>query len=204
MKTKFLLLATLILITSSNVMSQDNKSGLRGSLNLSNMYVDDVDDENLKPGFAVGVYFRNYISESVSIQPELNFSLKGTQINYNSFLGGSGKYRYNLSYIELPVLANFHVGESVYFSAGPYIATLVAVKVKDVDGDGSINSVEEYDRDNFNTLDYGVAAGVGFDFAGGTAGFRYNYGLVEVENDGNNALTNGKNSVFQFFIGFDF
>jgi hypothetical protein len=193
-----------VLILSSFVMkAQSDQSGIRASLNLSNLYVESVDDENTKPGFAVGVYFRKGISDQISIQPEINYSLKGSQINYDGFFSGSGKYRYNLSYIEIPVLANIHVGESLYLSAGPYVASLIAVKVKDVNGDGTVNNVEEYDRDDFNTFDYGVAAGVGFDFTGGTAGVRYNYGLVDVAPNGN-GLDNGKNSVLQFFIGFQF
>jgi hypothetical protein len=202
---KVIFVLPLLILSSFLVRAQSDQSGIRASLNLSNLYVDEVNDENTKPGFAVGVYFRKGLSDQISIQPEINYSLKGSQINYDGgvFTGGSGKYRYNLSYIEIPVLANVHVGESLYFSAGPYIATLIAAKVKDVDGDGSVNSVEEYDRDDFNTFDYGVSAGVGFDFAGGTAGVRYNYGLVDVAPDGN-GLDNGKNSVLQFFIGFEF
>jgi hypothetical protein len=192
-----------LIFTSFFVNAQTDQSGVRASLNLSNLYVDAVNDENTKPGFAVGVYFRKSLSEQISIQPEINYSLKGSQINYANFLNGSGKYRYNLSYVEVPVLANIHIGENLYVSAGPYVATLIAAKVKDVDGDGSVNSVEEYDRDDFNTFDYGVAAGLGFDFSGGTAGVRYNYGLVDVAPD-SNGLDNGKNSVLQFFIGFQF
>lgn len=201
---KVIFVLPLLILSSFFVKAQSvDQSGIRASLNLSNLYVQSVDDENTKPGFAVGVYFRKSLSDQISIQPEINYSLKGSQINYNNFLNGSGKYRYNLSYIEIPVLANFHLGESIYFSAGPYVATLISVKVKDVNGDGSVNGVDEYDRDDFNTFDYGVAAGVGFDFAGGTAGVRYNYGLADVAPEGN-GLDNGKNSVLQFFIGFAF
>ena len=201
---KIIFVLPFLILCSILAKAQTDQNGFKASLNLSNLYVDEVNDENTKPGFAVGVYFRKGLSDQISIQPEINYSLKGSQINYDGgFFTGSGKYRYNLSYIEIPVLANIHVGESLYFSAGPYIATLIAAKVKDVDGDGSINSVEEYDRDDFNTFDYGVAAGVGFDFDGGTAGVRYNYGLVNVAPD-DRGLDNGKNSVLQFFIGFGF
>ncbi|HET8861006.1 porin family protein [Marivirga sp.] len=199
---KAILVLPFLILSSFFVNAQEDQSGIRASLNLSNLYVDNVDDENSKPGFAVGFYFRKNVGDFVSIQPEINYSLKGSQINYDGVLG-NGKYRFNLSYIEIPVLANFHVGESLYFSAGPYIATLIAAKTKHLDGDGSVNGVKEYDRDDFNTFDYGVAAGVGFDFAGGTAGVRYNYGLVEVAPE-RDALDNGKNSVLQFFIGFSF
>ncbi|ADR21433.1 hypothetical protein MATR_09380 [Marivirga tractuosa] len=200
---KVILVLPFLILSSLFVNAQKEQNGIRASLNLSNLYVDEVDDENTKPGFAVGVYFRKGLSDQISIQPEINYSLKGSQINYDGFFSGTGKYRYNLSYVEIPVLANIHLGESLYLSAGPYVASLIAVKVKDVNGDGTVNNVEEYDRDDFNTFDYGVAAGVGFDFTGGTAGVRYNYGLVDVAPNGN-GLDNGKNSVLQFFIGFEF
>ncbi|GAA5020807.1 hypothetical protein GCM10011506_04070 [Marivirga lumbricoides] len=200
MKKSILVIA--ILFSGFCGFAQNDQSGIRGSFNLSNLYVDDVNDENTKPGFSAGVYFRKSISEALSIQPEINYSLKGSQITYNG-LFGNGNYRFNLSYIEIPVLANIHLGESLYISAGPYVAALIAAKVKDIDGDGSVNSVRELDRDDFNTFDYGVAAGLGFDFTGGTAGVRYNYGLNEVAPDVQ-SLDNGKNSVLQFFIGFAF
>ena len=66
---------------------------------------------------------------------------------------------------EIPVLANFFMwGESCTLGPDLMWPPLLAVKVKDVDGDGTVNNVEEYDRDVFSTFDYGVAAGVGFDF----------------------------------------
>jgi hypothetical protein len=112
---KIVLVLPLLVLSSFFVNAQsEDQNGIRASLNLSNLYVDEVNDENTKPGFAVGVYFRKSLSDQISIQPEINYSLKGSQINYdgNVFTGGSGKYRYNLSYVEIPVLANIHVGES--------------------------------------------------------------------------------------------
>lgn len=192
-----------LITQTSFAQDESSTAGIRASLNLTNMYVEDVDDENLKVGFAAGVYYRSQLSELISIQPEINYSLKGSQLTYDNFIA-SGEYRFNLSYIEVPVLANIHLGESLYVSAGPYIAALIGVKVKNVDSDGSTDSVTQLDRDDFNTLDYGVAGGVGFDFTGGTLGVRYNYGLVDVQTDDNDNFTSGKNSAIQFYVGFNF
>lgn len=203
MKKSIILITILFSAVGFKAMAQEDAAGIRGSFNLSNLYVDEVDDENSKPGFSAGLFFRKQINDAFSIQPELNYSLKGVQINYNNFLQGSGKYRYNLSYVEIPVLANIHFGENLYISAGPYAGLLTSVKIKDVDGEGDINEVEELDRDDFNTFDYGLAAGVGVNFNSGTVGVRYNYGLQDVDPE-NEYLPNGKNSVLQLYVGFNF
>ena len=202
---KLFLLVVLTTFVSSPLFSQDTDgtAGIRGSFNLTNFYVDNVDDENLKPGFSVGIYYESKLSELISIQPEINYALKGSQITYNNAFFGSGTYRYNFSYVEVPVLANIHLGDALYLSAGPYVGALISVKVKDIDSDGTTNSVTQLDRDDFNTFDYGLAAGAGFKFSGGSFGIRYNYGLAEVDS-GDEAVDNGRNSALQFFIGFDF
>lgn len=197
--TFILLLCTL----STFVFAQ--KAGLKGGVNFTNLYVDDVDDENMKVGFNAGAYYRAELVNGFGIQPEFLFTQKGSEIQYRNFLEGSGKYRFNLNYLEVPVLAVISLG-NFNIHAGPYVGLLVSAKVKDVDDDGTINDIESLDRDDFNTLDTGVAAGVGFDFPDGVLGIRYNYGFQEIGQDGiaGTATENSKNSALQVYLGFDF
>ena len=64
----------------------------------------------------------------------------------------------------------------------------------------------ELNRDDFNTLDYGLAGGIAFDLSGFQIGARYNYGLREVGKGGiaGGLTNNSKNSVAQVYIGFGF
>lgn len=181
------------------------QTGLKGGVNLSNLYVDDIDDENVKVGYHLGIYHQAEITDIISIQPELLFTSKGAELNYQGFLGGSGNYRYNLNYIEIPVLVKLKLG-GFNVHAGPYAAFLVGANIKDVDSDGDIQSVESLDRDDFNQLDYGLSLGTGFDFDGGTIGARYDFGLNEIgrSNFAGEAAGDAKNSAFMLFIGFDF
>lgn len=211
-KTFFLMLiGTCLCFTKSYAQDPGFHVGLKGGVQLTNLYVDNVDDENSKFGFQAGFYFKNQITENFALQPELIYSLKGTELKYQSLSlpglinGGSGSYRFNLGYVELPVLAVVSFGNfSVH--AGPYIALLTNAKIKNVDDDGDIDEVATLDRDDFNSIDYGIAGGIGVDFMSGTLGLRYTYGLNEIgKSDIAGKVTeNSKNAVLSLYAGFHF
>lgn len=201
-------LALLLSVSIAKAQNEEGTSvGIKAGINLANLYIDNVDDENAKVGFHGGLYVKSKIITPLSIQIELLYSMKGAQVNYKpSLLTNGGKFRYNLSYLDLPVLAVINLGKSFNVHAGPYVSYLLAVKVKNIDSQGNTNSITELDRDNFNSVDYGLIGGIGFDFKAGTIGFRYNYGLKEIGNSANarEATANSKNSVLQAYIGFGF
>lgn len=197
---------------TNNLHAQEQRTGwetsrtpkvlIRGGLNLSNLYVNDVEDENLKAGLNIGIGVKLPVSQGFSVQPELLYSMKGAQLNYNNVLG-SGKYKYNLEYLEVPVAAVFNVSRNFNIHLGPYVGFLLSARVKDVDQDGNINGVTELDKDNFRTTDYGLFGGIGFDIQNFTLGARYNYGLQEIGRTGlaGELTRNSKNSVLSFYIG---
>lgn len=192
----------MLILGSATAWSQ---TGLKGGVNLTNLYVDDVDDENVKVGYHIGIYHDAPITDFLSIQPEILFTSKGAEVQYDGFLGGSGKYRYNLNYLEIPVLVKLKMaGFNVH--AGPYAAFLVGANVKDVDSNGNVQGVTSLDRDDFNQVDFGASLGVGFDFLGGNIGARYDFGLNEIDrsNFAGEAASSAKNSAFMLSIGFDF
>ena len=76
-----------------------------------------------------------------------------------------------------------------------------------MDEDLSIQGVADLNEDSFKRFDYGLAAGIGFDFNGFVAGARYTYGLNEVGKSNNlsgQLTNNSKNSVATVFVGFGF
>ena len=183
------------------------KLGVKGGINFTNLYVDNVKDENVKVGYNVGLFAKLPVTRGFSIQPELLYSSKGAKLSYSNFLQGSGEYRFNLDYLELPVLAVFNVAPNLNIHVGPYIGYLAHVNIKDVDDNGTINGVKELNADNFRRFDYGVAGGIGFDIQNFTIGARYNYGLQEVGKSGSlsgQLTTNSKNSAASVYIGLGF
>lgn len=207
MKQKFSLVTIFcILATFAHGQLRDNMTGIKGGVNFTNLYVDDVDDENMKIGFNVGVYNRTQFTDNIGIQPELLFTQKGSELHYDGgIFTGSGKYKFNLNYLELPVLFVANFG-NFNIHLGPYAALLISAKIKDEDDDGDIQDIEELDRDDFNTFDAGLAGGIGFDFPGGIFGVRYNYGFNEIgkSSAAGQATSNSKNSALQIYLGFGF
>jgi len=192
---------------TSSETSLSPKFGIKGGVNLTNMYVDDVSDEHMKVGFNAGFFAKLPITKGFSIQPELLYSSKGAKETYNNFIQGKGEYRFNLNYVELPVLAVINVAKNFNLQAGPYVAYLASANVKDMDNDGTIKNATDLNAENFNRFDYGVAGGFGIDISNFTLGARYNYGLKEIGKSGSlsgDLTKNSKNSAISLYIGFGF
>jgi hypothetical protein len=183
------------------------KIGIKGGINISNLRTPDVTDKHMKVGANFGVYAKLPVTSTFAIQPEVLYSMKGAQLNYNNPVQGSGKLQYNLNYVELPVLAVFNVAKNFNIHVGPYVSYLVAAKVNDVNSSGGTNHTTEYNKDDFRTFDYGLAGGVGFDVSNFTIGARYNYGLQQIGKTGSFAgetAANAKNSAVSIYVGFAF
>lgn len=204
---KMLVLFSVILAASTvlhqEVLAQFNtKAGIKGGLNVSNLYVDDVSDENARFGTHIGLFAQFGAEGMLALQTELLFSTKGSVAQYTGLFDQEVKY--NLSYLDLPVLAVIKVGEIVEIHAGGYGSYLVDATIS-YSGDVA-NGVDKIDKDNLSSYDYGLALGVGINVGAVQIGARYNYGLVEIA-DSDSARTllgNSKNSCAQLFVAFAF
>ena len=176
--------------------------GLKGGMNLSNLNIDEVDDENMRVGYHFGAYVNVPISDAFAVQPEVLYSTKGSKADYDIDLGllGSvnGNAQIHLDYIDIPLLGVFRVGDNFELHLGPYIGFLANSKYKfegDSEGEGDLDS------DHFKNMDYGLVGGLALNFSALQVGARYNYGLQKIE-DSSTAkalLGDAKNSYFQVF-----
>ncbi len=202
----------LLLLTTGIVNAQVEpgaKIGIKAGVNLSNYYVHDVSDQDLKTSFHAGIFFKSPINDRVSLQPEVLFSQKGSTLHYNNVFA-SGTLDLTTNYIDVPILFRFDLVPGFYITAGPYVSFLINATVKDADPNGSTKFEDELDRSDFNEFDWGVAGGLGFEIGAFNIGARYNYGLMTVGKEQTNMLgqtyryPDGKNSVGQVFVGFAF
>ncbi|WP_445457784.1 porin family protein [Flavobacterium sp. HNIBRBA15423] len=210
MKTRKKIAATLaLLLTTSlavNAQSKDSNAefGFKGGVNFSNMYTEDVDDNNVLTSFNAGIYAKLPLTDAIAIQPELLYSRKGAELVYdNVFAEGTAKFK--LNYIELPILLKFNLTDNFNIHAGPYFAYLIDAQVTNETDDGTFDFEDNYDNDDFNKFDYGLSAGVGLDFESIGIGVRYNYGLQTVGKDRDFAGTtytvpDGKNSNLSLYL----
>ncbi|KAB1064530.1 porin family protein [Salibacter halophilus] len=201
MKRLMIILTAFCFISNiQTTQAQEVSGGIKGGLNMSNLYIDNVDDENMRIGYHAGFYGQIHIDDKFLIQPELLFSTKGAHAYYNGIFNQD--VRFNLNYIDLPVLASVELGEFLVLQAGGYASYLISANT---DYSNSIVSgFQELDRDNFHSVDYGLVAGVAANFEPIQIGVRYSRGLSEIaqSNVAEIQLGDSKNSVAQLYIAF--
>lgn len=185
--------------------AQNTQIGVKGGVNLSNFYVDEVQDNNMKVGLNLGLFAKLPVTSGFAIQPELLYSSKGSKIAYNNIFG-DGEYRFNFNYIEMPVLAVINLTENFNIHAGPYAGYLASTNIKHL-SNGEIDDVADLEPENFKRIDFGLAGGIGVELNGFHFGARYTHGLSNVGKDDNisgQVLKNAHNSAISLYIGIGF
>jgi hypothetical protein len=208
---KKLILSTLAIFAFSVSQAQTNDGasfGIKGGINFSNLYTEDVDDNNVLTSFHAGIFISLPLTSFIAIQPEFLYSRKGAELVYdNAFAQGTAKFR--LNYLEVPVLLKLNITENLNFQAGPYFAYLIDADIKNESAGGGLDFQESFNNDDFNKFDYGLAIGAGFDFDTFGFGIRYNYGLANVGKERDFAGTtytfpDAKNSNLSLFAAIRF
>ena len=193
------LILSLGLLTSISVAAQAQtgvRFGLKAGASLTNVTSSSQDN---KFGFNGGGIVNFGIDDMFSIQPEVLYSNKGYKIK-----GGTNGLRVALNYIDVPVLVKLATGSTgLFFELGPQVGFRLAADLKDNDNSASF-------KDYTKSVDFGYAAGLGFQVASGPmVGLRYNGGFTKIGKDGNVngaqvTASDGKNSAFQLYVGFLF
>lgn len=183
--------------------------GIKAGVNFSNLYVEKVSDEKVRVGFNVGIYANLPVGSKVfSIQPELAYTTRGNRTTYDNAVMGRGEVKYNLNYLELPLMAVFTLGDYFNIHAGAYAAYLIS---SNITSDGDLGKyTHDLDEGQFNRFDYGPVVGLGFttDLSGVGlgGGVRYNYGLRRIADTqpAKVLLGNSKNSALQIYLTLGF
>lgn len=207
---KRIIFCLIAVITFGFVNAQDLKYGVKGGLNVSS-FSGDNDGMDLKSrvGFNIGGFVEVKLSEKFAIQPEVLYSQQGTKFKLSGILFSNdepfkAETKFNLSYINVPVMFKYYAIEKLFIEAGPQIGFLISAKSKTkVTG---FDQTEELDtKDMYNTIDFGLNFGAGYDFTQNISlGARYNLGLANIAKT--EAGDDGKlhNGVFSLSVGYKF
>lgn len=188
---------------SYEVIAQEVNRGVRGGLTMSSLYVDvdNLDDEDARFGFHVGLFSQIMYTPSVGIQPELIFTTKGSKAYYGGLINQNVEF--GLSYVDLPVLLVIRPMDLLEIHAGPYGGLMLGSNIR---FSGTIEGEDDIDRDQFNTIDYGFAFGVQLNTGIISAGLRYNLGRRKLADSDVTELLLGdsKHSYGQLFVALRF
>ena len=162
--------------------------GVKGGLNLNKTsQVEYIN--NYKPGFHFGLFANFQMKEKISIQHEVLYSMKGISIDLSS--GNGMKYSKSFSFLELPLLVNYHLSPTFMITAG--LQPSIYTYFKNPKPDPVV-----YNKDNVSIIDFGYVIGASFLFSNNLGfGIRFNGGLVPAFDYGG---FHGRNYVVQTFL----
>jgi len=164
------------------LQAQETKSiqfGVKGGLNLSSLNSSDGSTSDMLLGFNLGVFNKLPVTSFLAIQPEFYVTTKGSQVTYNNlFVDGTAKF--NLTYLEIPVLCVVNVTKLLNVQFGPYAAYMIDGKVTNVGNVNLFNFEQNINVNDYNRIDAGVVLGAGLEVGKITMGARYNLGMTKV------------------------
>ena len=201
---KKIIIALFGLFLSINISAQDPFSiGLKagGSLNsfgttINNTVVNKY-SENTKPGFLFGIFSRIHIWEVISLQPEVYYSRKTSEAtartpytdgDFTTWLDVTKNTTMN--FIDIPLLIHVKAVDlrngNLYAIAGPSLSIIASDKYKLESNFGSVGDnlvreeIENAIKNDFETTNYSIQAGVGYEVNKFHFDLRYEAGLNEM------------------------
>ncbi len=207
--------ALLVLILGDKIASENFHLSLDGGINVSNMNGFSDGKALIGPNFGLGVHIK--LNENWYLAPEFKpFSIKGVRdvenpIDLaNEFVGSEIKSKIILSHIEIPLLIRYRLNNGLYFSGGPQVSFLTYAhqKTNIVLTDGTIVSVDQDLKNDFESIDFSFPLEIGYAFKNPRGGkgmdirVRYSYGFNEIFDSNVNQSAN--HSTFQFILAFPF
>lgn len=173
-KLKLSLIAAFIGMVSL-VGAQNASYSIKGGLNMSNFYGDELNDKNMKIGFHAGLGADFEFAPNIGIQTGLFFSNKGAKYTVLN-----QELEANAYFLQLPVHAAYKIdvmpGTRVVLHAGPYVAYGIGGKT-----DIGITEVDTFDKDfGLKPFDAGLGLGVGAEFGRIIVDLGWDMGLLNL------------------------
>jgi hypothetical protein len=197
MKKPILFLALLAGTSVAASAQTSPKFGIKAGANYTKFSGDNLGDIEYKFGFVGGLAANFGLSESLSIQPELLYSMKGAELKGAPL----DDFNFKLNYLELPILFRYTLsdGKGPFLQAGPQIGYLINSKVSD--GDGNEYKI---DNDNFQKMELGYVAAIGYQLQSGLSiEGRFNGGINSIGKD-DESYDQQRNRVFSLQLGYMF
>lgn len=170
MKIYLITILTMLVIAVGTASAQNNINiGTKIGLNSYNFSNDSGPEYDSKIGMHAGILGHIHLdgtSGQFALQPELVYSMQGAKL---------GDTRFNLDYLNVPILLQYMFDNGFRVQAGPQLGLLVRAKAEN-----SNSSVDI--KDDFKSLDMGLSFGVSYVHVPTSFGIdaRYNLGLSDI------------------------
>lgn len=183
---------TAILITGvasaqhGNAPAGNISLGIKGGVNVYNVHNDNDIKYDPRTGYHFGLLGHIHFDNQFAIQPEIVYSAQGAKI---------GDTKYNLDYVNVPVLFQYMFDNGFRLQAGPQAGFLLSAKSK-------YNNTTTDNKEDLKPID--LCASIGASYVVPSTGFgidaRYNLGLNNINKNSTVNSTNRGLQLGVFYI----
>jgi hypothetical protein len=203
---KFSALAAVSLLACALAPKAHAQFGIKAGVNEAVLKGRVGEDATYKTYFHAGVFYEAKLIGPLSIQPELLYSLQGSQLKGATTVTN---YTTQLNYIQVPILLKATLGP-VFVEAGPQFGYLVGanekgtIQVRNVSGNVAFRDVDQSSNDSYKRGEVALCAGLGLKLGSLIrVGGRFVAGLNDINNLQYLQGVNDpqlKNRVFQAYV----
>ena len=184
---KLILSAAVALLAITGAQAQV-AFGLKGGLNVSNLYGSGVSSQNTKSLFGAnaGVFASIPLATTFYIQPEVSYSMEGAMYKTPSS-------KDKLNFINIPIMFKYVTTSGFFVEAGPQLGILASAK-KDI-GSSNIDI-----KNGLQNVNFSVGGGIGYKLDPSLAlGARYMAGISDLTENNSSELRSSAVSVNLFY-----
>ncbi len=190
---KFYVLAVFALMTtlSANAQQMFLKPMVGGTL----ATITDYEDSKMKLGLVAGAEFGYQVMDPLAITAGALVSMQGAGVKDH---GSMTDYSTTLTYLNVPILANYQIIPGLSVKAGLQPGFLLSAKTK-----YKVNG-EKHDvsgTDGYKKVDFSIPLGLSYEISDFVIDARYNLGLTKIS-DADHSDHSSKNSVFMLTVGY--
>jgi len=152
--------------------------GVKAGVNLTKFSGSDAgDNNNFLLGYAGGGLVNYKLTDAVSLQGEVLYSLEGSSAKED---GVKGKLK--TGYVNIPVLAQYNHSSGFYAETGPQLGILTSAKMSFSGSEDGVDISATQDvKEQFKSINFSWGLGAGYKLSNGLGiGARYNFGITSI------------------------
>jgi Outer membrane protein beta-barrel domain len=203
-KLTLFLLMPVALMAQGVYPNSDVKLGIKLGVNFANLIGANSTSSKSIVGVNSGLVINFRINNTISFQPEICYMGNGSTLSLNNDVT-YGSAKFNINYLQLPILMDYKLNRFIHLQAGPYVSYLLSANIENSLPLQSFDFKNNIHYSDFNKVDLGFIGGASFHIQDVSIGCRYNIGFLKVADDktisGNQYhFANGINSVASIYM----
>ena len=181
--------AMMVAALSANAQNEVGQLTLQPKVGMNLSTVTGDGDQKMKVGLLAGVEAEYGIAEKFGIDFGVLYSMEGCRFKKH---GMDKSIKYNLDYINIPILAQYYPIQGLAIKAGIQPAFNVRHKAS---YDGETENI-----DGIKSFNFSIPVGVSYEYESFVLDARYNIGVTKLLKNADQ----GRNSTFSISIGYKF